>query len=96
MVGRNEVVVLGSVSAGNHGFSVSGGIIERLPEINQVTVKSMKQASSESSKTRRITLISAPTNEWVMVMEKQGQWFSCPYCLEGILNPAKENAMQKR
>ena len=39
------------------------GIIERLPEINQVTVKYMKQASSESSKTRRITLISAPTNE---------------------------------
>ena len=24
MVKRNEVVVLGSVSAGNHGFSVSG------------------------------------------------------------------------
>ena len=34
-----------------------------LSEINQVTVKYMKQASSESSKTRRITLISAPTNE---------------------------------
>ena len=36
---------------------------EYLSEINQVTVKYMKQASSESSKTRRITLISAPTNE---------------------------------
>ena len=34
-----------------------------LSEINQVTVKYMKQTSSESSKTRRITLISAPTNE---------------------------------
>ena len=34
-----------------------------LSEINQVTVKYMKQASSESSKPRRITLISAPTNE---------------------------------
>ena len=36
---------------------------EYLSEINQVTVKYMKQASTESSKTRRITLISAPTNE---------------------------------
>lgn len=36
---------------------------EYLSEINQVTVKYMKQASSKSSKTRRITLISAPTNE---------------------------------
>ena len=36
---------------------------EYLSEINQVTVKYMKQASSESSTTRRITLISAPTNE---------------------------------
>lgn len=34
-----------------------------LSEIDQVTVKYMKQARSESSKTRRITLISAPTNE---------------------------------
>lgn len=34
-----------------------------LTEINQVTVKYMKQASSESSKTRQITLISAPSNE---------------------------------
>ena len=34
-----------------------------LSEINQVTVKYMKQATSESSKMRRITLISAPTNE---------------------------------
>ena len=34
-----------------------------LSEINQVTVKYMKQASSESSKPRRITLISAPLNE---------------------------------
>ncbi len=36
---------------------------EYLSEINQVTVKYMKQASSKSSKMRRITLISAPTNE---------------------------------
>ncbi len=36
---------------------------EYLSEINQVTVKYMKKAASESSKTRRITLISAPTNE---------------------------------
>ena len=36
---------------------------EYLSEINQVTVKYMKQASSESSKMRGITLISAPTNE---------------------------------
>ena len=36
---------------------------EYLSEINQVTVKYMKQAPSESSKMRRITLISAPTNE---------------------------------
>ena len=36
---------------------------EYLSEINQVTVKYMKQATSEGSKTRRITLISAPTNE---------------------------------
>lgn len=34
-----------------------------LSEINQVTVKYMKQASSESSKPQRITLISAPTDE---------------------------------
>lgn len=36
---------------------------EYLSEVNQVTVKYMKQASSESSKPRRITLISAPTDE---------------------------------
>ena len=36
---------------------------EYLSEINQVTVKYMKEKSSESSKMRRITLISAPTNE---------------------------------
>ena len=36
---------------------------EYLSEINQVTVKYMNQAPSESSKMRRITLISAPTNE---------------------------------
>ena len=36
---------------------------EYLSEINQVAVKYMKKAASESSKTRRITLISAPTNE---------------------------------
>ena len=36
---------------------------EYLSEINQVTVKYMKQAPSESSKMRRITLISAPANE---------------------------------
>ena len=40
-----------------------GEFSEYLSEINQVTVKYMKKASSESSKTRRITLISAPTNE---------------------------------
>ena len=34
-----------------------------LSEINQVTVKYMKEESSESGKMRRITLISAPTNE---------------------------------
>lgn len=36
---------------------------EYLSEINQVTVKYMKKESSESSNMRRITLISAPTNE---------------------------------
>ena len=36
---------------------------EYLSEINQITVKYMKQAPSESSKMRRITLISAPTNQ---------------------------------
>ena len=36
---------------------------EYLSEINQVTVKYMKDAPSESSKMRRITLISAPTNQ---------------------------------
>lgn len=36
---------------------------EYLSEINQVTVKYMKQKSTETSKMRRITLISAPTNE---------------------------------
>ena len=36
---------------------------EYLSEINQVAIKYMKQASSESSKTRQITLISAPSNE---------------------------------
>ena len=36
---------------------------EYLSEINQVTVKYMKQAPSESSKMRRITLISAPTDQ---------------------------------
>lgn len=36
---------------------------EYLSEINQLTVKYMKQEASEGSKMRRITLISAPTNE---------------------------------
>ena len=36
---------------------------EYLSEINQVTVKYMKQETSETSKPRQITLISAPTNE---------------------------------
>ena len=36
---------------------------EYLSEINQVTVRYMKQAPSESSKMRRITLISAPASE---------------------------------
>ena len=40
-----------------------GEFSDFLSEINEVTVKYMKQASSESSKPRRITLISAPTNE---------------------------------
>ena len=39
------------------------GFSKYLSEIDQVTVKYMKQASSESSKPRRITLISTPTNE---------------------------------
>ena len=36
---------------------------EYLSEINQLTVRYMKQAPSESSKMRRITLISAPASE---------------------------------
>ena len=36
---------------------------EYLSEINQVTVRYMKEESSESSKMRRITLISAPASE---------------------------------
>ena len=36
---------------------------EYLSEINQVTVKYMKEESSEDSKMRRITFISAPANE---------------------------------
>ena len=36
---------------------------EYLSEINQVTVKYMKEESSEGSKMRRITLISAPTSK---------------------------------
>lgn len=36
---------------------------EYLSEINQVTVKYMKEAASASSKMRRITFISAPANE---------------------------------
>ena len=36
---------------------------EYLSKINQLTVKYMKQAPSESSKMRRITLISAPTDQ---------------------------------
>ena len=36
---------------------------EYLSEINQVTVKYMNEATSESSKMRRITLISAPANQ---------------------------------
>lgn len=36
---------------------------EYLSEINQVTVKYMKQAPSKSSKMRGITFISVPTNE---------------------------------
>ena len=36
---------------------------EYLSEINQVTVKYMKEESSESSKMRMITLISAPTDQ---------------------------------
>ena len=38
---------------------------EYLSEINQITVKYMKQVPSKSSKMRRITLISSPTNETV-------------------------------
>ena len=33
-----------------------------LTEINQIAVKYMKQASSEGSKTRQISLISAPAD----------------------------------
>lgn len=36
---------------------------EYLSEINQLTVRYMKEESSESSKMRRITLISAPASE---------------------------------
>ena len=36
---------------------------EYLSEINQVTIKYMKQETSETSKPRQITLISAPANE---------------------------------
>lgn len=36
---------------------------EYLSEINQVTIKYMKQETSENSKPRQITLISAPANE---------------------------------
>lgn len=55
-----------------------------LTEINQIAVKYMKKEAVEGSKTRQITLISAPSNEWVMIMEKQGQWlqiFFYPSCL---------------
>ena len=48
-------------------------------EINEVTIKYMKQETSKKSKMRRITLISASTNE-VILMEKQGQWLLCPHC----------------
>ena len=51
-----------------------------LTEINQIAVKYMKKEAVEGSKTRQITLISAPSNEEVMIMEKQGQWLLCPYC----------------
>ena len=54
---------MGNITDAVLATTLNRGIIERLPEINQMTVKYMKQASSESSKTRRITLISAPTNE---------------------------------
>ena len=50
-----------------------------LSEINEVILKYMKQETSKKSKMRRITLISAPTNE-VILMEKQGQWLLCPHC----------------
>lgn len=48
-------------------------------EINEITLKYMKQETSKNSKMHRITLISAPTNE-VILMEKQGQWLLCPHC----------------
>lgn len=48
-------------------------------EINEITLKYMKQETSKNSKMRRITLISASTNE-VILMEKQGQWLLCPHC----------------
>ena len=48
-------------------------------EINEITLKYMKQETSKNSKMRRITLISASTNE-VIFMEKQGQWLLCPHC----------------
>lgn len=48
-------------------------------EINEITLKYMKQETSKNSKMRRITLISASTNE-VILTEKQGQWLLCPHC----------------
>lgn len=50
-----------------------------LSEINEVILKYVKQETSKKSKMRRITLISAPTNE-VILMEKQEQWLLCPHC----------------
>ena len=48
-------------------------------EINEIRLKYMKYKTSKNSKMRRITLISASTNE-VILMEKQGQWLLCPHC----------------
>ena len=53
-----------------------------LSEINEIALRYMKAETTEGSKTRQITLISAPTNEQVIYMtealKSKADWLRCP------------------
>lgn len=47
-----------------------------LSEINEITLKYVKQETSKKSKTRRITLISVPTNEVILWKNKDNGYYA--------------------